>query len=183
MAEECFDLLNSKGEKIGIQKERSLVHRDGDWHRAVHIWIYRPDGQILLQRRCKTKDSFPNMLDISCAGHLVAGDDSLTGALRELEEELGLLVSPESLRFVTTLKGESERREGWYNREFADVYFLQTKKSAGEMHFQKEEISEIFFVSPKRLREMIAKKQKDLIMHQEEFDLLLNFLARETNAE
>ena len=33
------------------------------------------------------KDSYPNMLDISCAGHLSSGDSSLDGALRELDEE------------------------------------------------------------------------------------------------
>jgi len=47
---ELFDILNEKGEKTGIQKERDAVHRDGDYHGSVHIWIYRNE-KILLQKR------------------------------------------------------------------------------------------------------------------------------------
>jgi len=50
-----------------------------------------------LQRRYATKDSDSNMLDISSAGHLSVGDDSLTGAIRELKEELNLDVNKEEL--------------------------------------------------------------------------------------
>ena len=88
MSKEYFDILDENGNKTGKTKLRSEVHRDGDWHKAVHIWIINDNGNILLQRRCATKDSNPNMLDISSAGHLTAGDDSLSGAIRELKEEL-----------------------------------------------------------------------------------------------
>ena len=44
------------------------------------------------------------MLDISCAGHLVAGDSSLDGAIRELKEELNIDVKPEELQFIKTFK-------------------------------------------------------------------------------
>ena len=67
---EYFDVLDENGNKTGETKLRSEVHRDGDWHRTVHIWVFNRQGEVLLQRRCATKDSYPNMLDISCAGHL-----------------------------------------------------------------------------------------------------------------
>ena len=89
---EYFDILDENGNLTGKTKLRSEVHRDGDWHKAVHIWVFNRKGEVLLQRRAANKDSYPNMLDISCAGHLSAGDTSLEGALRELEEELGLKV-------------------------------------------------------------------------------------------
>lgn len=53
-----------------------------------------------MQRRCATKDSNPNMLDISSAGHLSAGDDSLDGAIREVKEELNLDVNKEELQLL-----------------------------------------------------------------------------------
>lgn len=64
MVKEYFDLLDENGNKTGNIKLRSEVHRDGDWHKAVHIWIINDEGEILLQRRCATKESYPNMLDI-----------------------------------------------------------------------------------------------------------------------
>lgn len=37
--------------KKGHNKERGRVHADGDWHRAVHIWLYTPKGDFVLQQR------------------------------------------------------------------------------------------------------------------------------------
>lgn len=60
---------------------RSEVHRDGDYHRAVHVWIYSEStGELLLQRRADCKDSWPGQWDISSAGHISAGDSSLSSA-------------------------------------------------------------------------------------------------------
>ena len=122
MAKEYFDILDENGNKTGKTKLRSEVHRDGDWHKAVHIWIINNTGDILLQRRCATKDSNPNKLDISSAGHLSAGDDSLTGALRELKEELNLDVKPEDLQFIKTLKRSSRYTETFINNEFDKLF-------------------------------------------------------------
>ena len=73
--EEYFDILDEHGNKTDRIKPRSEVHRDGDWHRAVHIWIINNQGEILLQRRAPDKDTHPNFWDISVGGHLQAGDD------------------------------------------------------------------------------------------------------------
>lgn len=58
------------------------------------------------------------MLDISSAGHLSAGDDSLSGAIRELKEELNLDVDKEELQFIKTLKCSSKYTSTFINNEF-----------------------------------------------------------------
>ncbi|CAN1814484.1 Nudix hydrolase 3, partial [Linum perenne] len=89
--EEHFDVLTKTGEKTGVSKPRGAVHRDGDYHRAVHVWIFAESTQqLLLQKRSDCKDSWPGQWDISSAGHISAGDSSLVSARRELEEELGI---------------------------------------------------------------------------------------------
>jgi isopentenyldiphosphate isomerase len=61
--------------------ERHLVHADGDYHGAVHVWIYvESTGELLLQKRADRKDSWPGLWDISSAGHISAGDTSLITA-------------------------------------------------------------------------------------------------------
>ncbi len=180
MSEEYFDILDEFGNKTGKTKLRSLVHRDGDYHKAVHIWIYssKGGGQILLQRRSANKDSNPNMLDISCAGHLSAGDDSLTGAVRELKEELNLYVKPEELTFITTNLHKGKYTSTFINNEFSDMYLLETNKGVNDMKFQKEEISEILFVPYKEFKKMVKNKQKDLLMHTKEFEILFSILDK-----
>lgn len=170
--QEYFDVLDENGNKTGKTKLRSEVHRDGDWHRSVHIWVLNNNGDVLLQRRCATKDSHPNMLDISSAGHLTAGDDSLQGAIREIKEELNLDVEARDLMFIKTLKKHSKYTSTFINNEFADVYVLMTDKTINDMKYQKEEISEIIFVPYKKFKQMVINKQEDLLMHTEEFEIL-----------
>lgn len=179
MSKEYFDILDENGNKTGKKKLRSEVHKDGDWHKAVHIWIINDNGDILLQRRCATKDSNPNMLDISCAGHLTAGDNSLSGAIRELKEELDLDIKQEDLQFIKTLKRSSKYTETFINNEFDDLYILRTNKNIDDMKFQEEEISELFFVPYKKFKEMVNNRQPDLLMHTEEFEILFEMFDKE----
>lgn len=179
MAKEYFDILDENGNKTGKTKLRSEVHRDGDWHKAVHIWIINNNGDILLQRRCATKDSNPNMLDISSAGHLSAGDNSLEGALRELKEELNLDVNPDDLKFIKTLKRSSKYTATFINNEFDDLYILRTDKKVDDMKIQEEEISEIMYVPYKKFKDMVKNRQSDLLMHDDEFEILFNLFDKE----
>ncbi len=169
---EYFDILDENGNKIGKTKLRTEVHRDGDWHKAVHIWIFNDKNEVLLQRRSKNKDSNPNKLDISSAGHLSAGDDSLTGAIRELKEELNLDVKPEELMFIDTLKHSRKYTSTFINNEFDDMYILKTSKTISEMKFQEEEIQEIMFVSFDEFKRLQNDSSSDLLKHTDEFEII-----------
>lgn len=80
---------------------RSAVHRDGDFHRAVHIWIFAESTkELLLQKRSDDKDSWAGLWDISSAGHISAGDASLNTARRELQEELGVNLPADAFEFL-----------------------------------------------------------------------------------
>lgn len=97
---EYFDVVDENGIPTGQIEERTMAHRSGVRHRTSHVWIVRKREdkvQILLQKRCKNKDSFPECYDISSAGHIPAGVDFIPSALRELEEELGLVVGEKEL--------------------------------------------------------------------------------------
>ena len=132
-----------------------------------------------MQRRCATKDSNPNMLDISSAGHLSAGDDSLSGAVRELKEELNIDVNPSELKYIKTIKRSSKYTETFINNEFDDLYILRTNKKIEDMKYQEEEISEIFYVPYKKFKEMVKNRQHDLLRHDEEFEILFNLFDKE----
>lgn len=168
MVKEYFDILDENGNKTGEKKLRSEVHRDGDWHRAVHIWIVNNNGFVLLQRRSANKDSNPNMIDISSAGHLSAGDNSIDAALRELKEELNLDVNKEDLTFIKTIKRSTRYTETFINNEFDDLYVLRTDKKLEDMKYQEEEISEIMYVPYNKLKEMYYNHQPDLLRRHDE---------------
>ncbi|HLJ74165.1 MAG TPA: NUDIX hydrolase, partial [Thermoanaerobaculia bacterium] len=67
---ELIDVLKPDGLPTGERKPKAEIHRDGDWHRAAHIWIVSRDGRFLIQRRSPRKENNPGLWDVSAAGHL-----------------------------------------------------------------------------------------------------------------
>lgn len=88
-------------------KERSKVHTDGDWHETFHCWFYEtsPTGSVLyFQKRAADKSEFPSLYDITAAGHIDAGESVEAAGLREIEEEVGVVVTAEQLRSIGSFK-------------------------------------------------------------------------------
>ncbi len=86
---ELFDVVDDQ-DRILRQEPRADVHRQRLLHRAVHILVFNSKGEVYLQRRSAKKDTYPNRWTTSCSGHVDAGEDYDTAAIREMEEELGL---------------------------------------------------------------------------------------------
>jgi 16S rRNA (adenine1518-N6/adenine1519-N6)-dimethyltransferase len=68
------------------------VHANNLRHRAVHILIFNPAGEVYLQQRSRWKDRHPLRWDSSAAGHVAAAESYDETARRELEEELGISI-------------------------------------------------------------------------------------------
>ena len=99
MTEEIFDVVD-QDDRILNQAPRSEVHARKWLHRAVHIFVFNTRGELLIHQRSAAKDECPLLFTSSASGHLHAGEDYETAAVRELDEELSLR-SP--LEFLTKL--------------------------------------------------------------------------------
>lgn len=132
---ERFDVVLADGTATGRTKARALVHRDGDWHRAVHIWIAgigdRGEPFLLFQRRGLGKDTWPGRLDATVGGHVRAGE-GLDDALREVEEEVGVAVAPEMLRRLGTQVSVNEAEAGVVDHELQAVFLLRDDRPLRE---------------------------------------------------
>ncbi|CAN5860006.1 hypothetical protein BH18ACT11_BH18ACT11_09870 [soil metagenome] len=140
-----LDILDESGRSTGEVVPKSEAHRLGLWHRCFHCWICGSDAggsYLLLQRRAATKDTWPGYLDITAAGHLSAGEQTLDG-LREVEEELSLRVQPERLVPLGTRRVEQEIPAGC-DREFHEVFLLSDVTPPGDLRLQKEEVDAVF---------------------------------------
>jgi len=71
---------------------RHIIHAKGLRHRAVHILVFDGEGRLFLQKRSMSKDLNAGLWDTSAAGHVDAGEDYDSCALREATEELGISV-------------------------------------------------------------------------------------------
>lgn len=154
MADELIDLVNEKNELTGEQKPWSEVHNKALLHRSVHIWIYNSKDEVLLQLRSKEKYTFPNLWDISCAGHVDLNEDPKTSALRELKEELGLTVDPQNLKF-RNIEREQKSSQNFIENEFCYIYLLKFDGAANTLVLQKEEVTQAqFFTIPNIEKEL-----------------------------
>lgn len=152
MADELIDICDEHNNLTHIRKMKSEAHKDGLWHRAAHIWIYNSKGKILLQLRAKKKLLYPDMWDISAAGHVAAGEDVVTSGLREIEEEIGLKVKQKDLEFFTIKKVKAIYKD-IQNNEFHYVYFLKFDGDGKTLKLQHEEVQEIRFFSIEDIEE------------------------------
>lgn len=93
---EEFDVVDENDHVLG-RLPRSEVHSRGLRHRAVHVFVFRSDGKLLVHLRSPDKEESPGVWTSSACGHVSAGESYDEAARRELSEELGLQ-SP--LRFL-----------------------------------------------------------------------------------
>ncbi|MGN1180181.1 MAG: NUDIX domain-containing protein [Suilimivivens sp.] len=160
---ELFDLCDENGVPTGHVKERTMVHRDGDFHRTVHVWVIRrrPDGglDVLLQKRSKDKDAYPGCYDISSAGHMHAGDDFISSALRELDEELGIKARESDLKFIGYHLGDLKAKfwgKPFLDKEISAVYLYDKPVDVAELKLQESEVEEAVFMDYDTVLEKMA---------------------------
>jgi isopentenyldiphosphate isomerase len=123
---ELFDVVRADGTPTGEVKPRAEVHRDGDWHRSVHVWVAgnsSDDPFLLVQRRSLKKDTWPGRLDATVGGHYRHGE-GLDDALREVEEEIGVSVDQNDLVWLGVRLCASEAEAGIKDREIQDLFLL-----------------------------------------------------------
>ena len=101
---ELWDLYNERRELTGRDHIRGEEVPQGFYHLVVHIWIRNSKGEYLISQRSADRPAYPLMWEC-VGGSVTKGEDSLTGALRETKEEVGLTLSPEDGKLVYSVVG------------------------------------------------------------------------------
>ncbi|MCA1715622.1 MAG: NUDIX domain-containing protein [Actinobacteria bacterium] len=145
--DEKIDVLDARGFVTGEVAWKSEAHRLGLWHRCSHCWIASPETSsggpyLFVQRRAVGKETWPDRLDVSVGGHIGAGEETLEGGLREIEEELGLQVAAGDLVSLGTRRAELEIPAG-IDCEFQEVFLLVRSLSPEDLRLQKEEVAAV----------------------------------------
>lgn len=109
------------------------------------------------------------MWDISAAGHIGAGDEPLNGAVRELEEELGITVDKNELELVSIRKQPAPEFGKLINNEFYYVYFLKYDGDLEHLHLQEEEVQAVQSVSLDKLESDLTKNPGKYVPHTENY--------------
>lgn len=141
-ADEIWDLVDAGGVSIG------RTHRRGDpewpagaFHVVACVCVVDADGRVLMTRRAAAKDhpltwEFP-------AGSALAGESSAEAAVRELEEEAGVVVRADGLHLVGRFVEETA---------LFDLYLARVGREV-VLTLDPEEVHEGEWVSVSRVEE------------------------------
>lgn len=146
--DELWDIYDSNRKLTGRTHRRIDPLPVGDYHLVVVIWIQNSKGQFLLTRRAPNK-GFPNMWEAP-GGSAVAGDDSLTSAIKETKEETGLDLKPENGRCLFTRK---------YSDAFFDVWLFQQDFDINDVVFQENETVDAKYATMDEIKELVQNNE------------------------
>jgi 8-oxo-dGTP pyrophosphatase MutT (NUDIX family)/GNAT superfamily N-acetyltransferase len=153
---EIWDVLDKDGNKTGRFHERGRPMATGDYHLCVHVWKHNGRGEWLIDKRTKKSpyDTCGGKWETT-GGAAIAGDDSLSAALRESKEELGLDLDP--------AKGVLFRRfarEGFYGHTYLmDVWVFEHDCTIEDVRFQERETCEVMWATADKIRELIRNNK------------------------
>ena len=119
---ELVDIYNNKHEKMNYTKGRKELE-DGEYRLSCFVWIINIENQLLIQQRLKTAKTCPNMWE-TASGGATAGDNALQGALRELNEELGIKPNKKNIRFIGSFARVND---------FVEVFLLKSNINITEL--------------------------------------------------
>lgn len=153
-----------KNENIIGSDSRVNIHKRGLLHREVHVWIFNDRGEIIFQKRSKNAETFPNLLDASVGGHVEIGDNYLTAAIKELEEETGIKAKDNELIFITKMRRRGvDKITGKINNTIKNIYAYRFNGEAKELKLEDNWAISLEFWPIDKILNLNIKEKKAFI--------------------
>lgn len=148
---EKFDIIDINGNRTGevSEKGKGTLLKDGQYYLGVHAYIYNSRNEFLLQQRALDKEFLPGGWDIHM-GHVIAGETSKNGIIREIQEEIGLHAQDDRVRLIGRVIWE-------IYHHMIDIYFLQNDFEIDELRFQRDEVIGAKVVSVLDMLTLVSK--------------------------
>jgi isopentenyldiphosphate isomerase len=143
MENEKLKIFDENRNQIGVAS-REEVHRIGYWHEAFHCWFVSKENDtdyIYLQLRSNIKKDYPNLLDITAAGHLLE-NETVEDGIREIREEIGIDFPLDELIPLGVID-YCVIKENFIDKEIANVFLYKSKLNFEDFTLQKEEVAGI----------------------------------------
>lgn len=174
--EEIFDIYTREWKHLGT-KEKSVCHGEnpGFYHKPAWTRIINSENETLVQKRAACKKNNPNKWDMPSAGHVVAWETTIDGAIRETYEELGVETKENDYKFIW----EYICDPAW---EIAQVFLLKLDLDIDEFKLQKEEVAEVKWLNYDEFKKLFYSE--DFVESDEEYkEMILNMLKDNFNEQ
>ncbi len=166
-------LVDNQDNPIGTM-EKMEAHRKGLLHRAFSVFLFHPDGRMLLQQRAMEKYHSPGLWTNACCSHPLPGESLEDAAQRRLVEEIDLSCP---LRYHSHLLYLTELEGGMVEHEYDHVFIGITERppkpnpaevmateylSPAAIHASMNENPDLYTVWFRLLFERVADAMRDV---------------------
>ena len=150
--DEPLILVDEHDREIGYLDKASAHLGHGVLHRAFSLFVFNPQGELLLQQRAPGKRLWPGYWSNTCCSHPRRGETLETAVHRRLHEELGLHCP---LQFLFKFEYQAQFDAEGAEHELCWVY---AGRSASTPTVNINEISALRYISPDALDAEMAQQ-------------------------
>lgn len=143
-------LVNEEDDPIGTM-EKMEAHREGLLHRAFSVLVFNSKGEMLLQKRAKSKYHSAGLWSNACCSHPKPGENTDDAAKRRMKEELGIDIQP---KYLYKFKYKVELENDLIEHEFDHVYVCQFD---GAPMINRNEIEAFSYLSLDELKYQLSQ--------------------------
>jgi isopentenyldiphosphate isomerase len=111
---ELWDVYDKDRNRTNKTMIRGDSFEEGAYHLVIHVCLFNPLGEMLIQQRQETKEDWKNMWDVTVGGSAISGETSQQAAEREVKEEIGYPLDLQNRRPSLTVN---------FDHGFDDFYY------------------------------------------------------------
>lgn len=146
-------LVDKDDKQIGTM-EKMEAHREGVLHRAFSVLVFNGKGEMLLQKRAKSKYHSGGLWSNACCSHPLPGESLAEATKRRMKEELGINAQP---KYLYKFQYKAELGD-LIEHELDHVYICQFD---GKLAINLEEVEDWVYVNPSVLKSKIQENPEE----------------------
>jgi isopentenyl-diphosphate delta-isomerase len=143
-------LVDELDNELGTM-EKMEAHQKGELHRAFSVLLYNSKGEILLQKRAKSKYHSGGLWTNACCSHPQPNESMADATARKLLQEMG--IAPQlrfAFKFIYQTRLEGNLVEHEYDHVFTGLF-------DGKPQINAEEVEDWRFVNLVSLKKDISE--------------------------
>lgn len=141
---EILGLYDHKKKRLNKSIVRGNSPENGEHILVSVVFIKNKDGKYLIQKTSLEKGG----LYSSTGGHVLDSENSKETIIREIEEELGIIITEDEVKYVGDIM---------LGVAFADIYYLEKDIDINEVRLQKEEVESISYMTEDEIYNLIIE--------------------------
>lgn len=145
---EYWDIYDVDRKLTGKTIKRGDAFAEGEYYVCCEIWIMNSKNQMLMTQRHPAKKA-GGLWEFS-GGGVLAGETTKQAAVREISEEIGVIIDESELELLEVFKNRNY---------FMDIFAVRKDINLNELILQADEVVDAKFLTDEEIEDMISESK------------------------